>query len=49
MFGFGKGKEKYRAECAKIIQTITGFLKFECDNFVYDFDTLFDAMKGVGR
>lgn len=49
MFGFGKGKEKYRAECAEIIQKITGFPKFECDNFAYDFDTLFDAMKDEGR
>ena len=49
MFGFGKGKEKYRAECAEIIQTITGYPKSECDNFVYDFDTLFDAMKDEGR
>lgn len=49
MFGFGKSKEKYRASCSQIIREITGYPEFECNNFVYDFDTLFDTMKNEGR
>lgn len=49
VFGFGKSKGKYRVECAEIIQQITRLPKSECDNFVYDFDNLFDAMKAEGR